>query len=1019
MAVIREKRQFQVGQIGVARASEGGRIIGQAISQSADQFADMFYRQSLQTAETAGTEAGQSVEAQKIMTINPETGKPEAYEALSSFGPVAAQAYQRVVERRFQQSMDEEMQNKARELAVKYEARPNGVGLYETAMADYIASMSNAAEGKFKTYIADVGTSYLNATRSNLAIAQVRRERAAAAAAQREAVETALESAEGLIAQGGAAALSGSTLTNGILQSASVTVRDGEQAGLFDAGTLSQLRESQQLAIARGFLRNAVSNTTDPDIQRQIQAHIGTQGAVPLPAGYEDLKKSIDVMGSNYSALSKLEQFSDGLFADSIQYAESVRRSEIAEQERMMAVSIFDMQTNTIAASSASRSMAQDPNFSVGSIVQGAASQYNSVTASIRQATANGQTDIAASLEQSRSTRLAATVEGLRLRALDGLASNEIDQLELSVQTRNASLAPASARESVQALIALDSNLDPTILQESLPFFGSWADGAGQAIEAANQAAASNAAAQLQPNILQIDRLGAADIDAAATAAAQAIAGIENLSDGERKSYRNEIADRSASAYVTNFFNGQPSEEAMREASVLLEGGAVAAGVLSQSQIDFINNAKAYSDESGNDSGLRTHFNSLREASRERNAEQALRIERAENVNRLYAGQLDGSTKAARDIQDEIIEQSFPSAFVGGIVDWGNPQNLSNPNFVGVLNHIAKTNVMPESLQNAFTNFANGDFRSGDPSTLLSHWSNLRQYDYKGQAIRSPALNGISQPDEAMLNYLADSAFISSSSGAELSEVFRIKSEYENNPRFKENADAFFGGSVETYVINIEGMENASLSQINGMTSAALNLYSVSRAEGLSNRQIRRQMELQLERTYPSGDGIVVGMNGSDRTAFPLSIAASGNVDEFKSFVLDRVTQANPNLSDAVIGSGPAVALTASAVLGQPLPYPQIVLVPLSNSSTGGQISYSVYRSVDGQREPVFETIDGNPVQIVVSNRDERFVRKVTDTNNAIRIDAQLRFNTPTGLPSASVSFGAGFLEAPEMIGLN
>jgi hypothetical protein len=43
MAVIREQRQFKVGPIGVARASEGGRIVGEAVSQSANQFANCFF----------------------------------------------------------------------------------------------------------------------------------------------------------------------------------------------------------------------------------------------------------------------------------------------------------------------------------------------------------------------------------------------------------------------------------------------------------------------------------------------------------------------------------------------------------------------------------------------------------------------------------------------------------------------------------------------------------------------------------------------------------------------------------------------------------------------------------------------------------------------------------------------------------------------------------------------------------------------------------------------------------------
>ena len=42
MAVIKEQKQYSIGPIGVARASEGGRVTAEAIAQSANSFSKMF-----------------------------------------------------------------------------------------------------------------------------------------------------------------------------------------------------------------------------------------------------------------------------------------------------------------------------------------------------------------------------------------------------------------------------------------------------------------------------------------------------------------------------------------------------------------------------------------------------------------------------------------------------------------------------------------------------------------------------------------------------------------------------------------------------------------------------------------------------------------------------------------------------------------------------------------------------------------------------------------------------------------
>jgi hypothetical protein len=191
MPVTREQRRFgQIGPIGVARlqapvpGSNASGIIAESVGRAADQMADMFFRRGVQLAEKAGTEAGIAAQPESIMTIDPVTGAPKAFEPPPGMGIVAQEAYQRVITTRFQSSIEQEIKFKAQELAIKYDG---SVDRYSAAMSEYIGAMASTAQGQFAGYIVDVGTSYLNATRSAMALNQVKRERSAAAKAAMDA----------------------------------------------------------------------------------------------------------------------------------------------------------------------------------------------------------------------------------------------------------------------------------------------------------------------------------------------------------------------------------------------------------------------------------------------------------------------------------------------------------------------------------------------------------------------------------------------------------------------------------------------------------------------------------------------------------------------------------------------------------------------------------------------------------------------------------------------------------------
>lgn len=186
MAVIREEKRFSIGPIGVARLSSpvpgtnAAGTIAESVARSADQMADMFFRRGAQVAEKKGLEAGASAAPEMIMAIDPVTGAPKAYEAPRGMGVIAQEAYQRVIQTRFQAALEDEIKLKATELSVKYDG---AVDRYSAAMSEYIGAMAENAEGQFKGMIVDIGTSYLNATRTSMALDQLNKERAAAKAA--------------------------------------------------------------------------------------------------------------------------------------------------------------------------------------------------------------------------------------------------------------------------------------------------------------------------------------------------------------------------------------------------------------------------------------------------------------------------------------------------------------------------------------------------------------------------------------------------------------------------------------------------------------------------------------------------------------------------------------------------------------------------------------------------------------------------------------------------------------------
>ena len=154
MAVIREDRKFGIQPIGVVKASRGGEIVANAAIKAADQIGQMAYKTGARQAEKRGTEEAMAAPKETIIGFDPQTQNPVALNELSKMGTIRADAYERIVLRRFEQSMEEELRNKSSEIAMQNQDE----GTYRNLFDTYIGGMSENASGLYKEYIANTGS---------------------------------------------------------------------------------------------------------------------------------------------------------------------------------------------------------------------------------------------------------------------------------------------------------------------------------------------------------------------------------------------------------------------------------------------------------------------------------------------------------------------------------------------------------------------------------------------------------------------------------------------------------------------------------------------------------------------------------------------------------------------------------------------------------------------------------------------------------------------------------------------
>lgn len=899
MPVVREQRRFQIGNIGVARASEGGRIVGQQISSSANQIAEMLFEAGARQAQQIGEERAQAASPESILTIDPATGAPQAFQADASFGSIATDAYQNIIRRRYTQSLEEEIQNRSRELAVEFENHPNAVGMYEEAMSDYIAQMSNVAQGEWAGYIQNFGTHYLNQTRTNLGIAQIRRERAAAAAAQRAAFEAGLNSIESAVAQGGPTVLQGPTVVNATIAEVGNISTEGNAAGLPNFSDLAVTRQGREVAAAtaRGLVRYAAANAASSDEARMIQHAIGTQNPNLLPPGYEGLAEYIS--SASYEELADFERMSDGVFGDQVAYLEVVERQAREEADRIAAAQEFGLELDVARATSASLGAYQSQRqqgVSIIGAVDSAIGLWESRTEAAQDYALDGRSSLAADQISFRDNALQGIARGLYLEAVNGLATGEdIQQLEAAVFQRNPSLAPASSQEALRGLFRLSRGTgNEELIDDFLPFVGSYAEQAGDYVAAQNEAAAISQANGYIPFINRIASANPQNIVTDVQNIITGIGSIQDLGETERNGMIASANFAGAQGFINAFFGTNPSRQQIEQGLAYMrnpdaEGGAF----LSQYQRDLLDQASTLEVASGRSANVTTYYNQQGAAARNaiEAAEQAR--ERQTQMSLIASGAGDPTAASDRALAEDMIEDAYASALNGRPLEQVllDPAAIADPALQPMFSSMAQLNVLPEALVDQFNRVAAGDIRY--INEVLTHWTNMRNTVINGVEVPSPAVAGaLSAGTIATLDYLTDAGMVS----ANLEEVLIQRNRFLQQPEFRERFERFLGEdgdsrTIAEYVMSIPGMSAAPPSAANAMTAAARAIFSL--VPNIDRAEFDRRINEQFDRVFQDGGGIVFeGVGLSTRTSASLAMAAGNLAPVFEQYATQRIIEA-------------------------------------------------------------------------------------------------------------------------------
>jgi hypothetical protein len=998
MPVIRESRTYSIGPVGVARvsnpvpSSNGSQLVAQAVQSAADDMADRFFREGVKKAEQFGTEQGSSVEQQEILAIDPATGAPKAYQTPKGFGTIAQDAYQRVVLTRFQSSVEEEIRLKAKTLAATYDG---SVERYSAAMSEYIGAMTVNADGQFKTYIQDVGTSYLNATRTAMAIDQINRERSAAGKAQEASIAAGNDALRTMVGSAGLQSVIDQSytpvsITNTALD---VSINDARKAELFTPEKVAQLGSDKAMALASGQIEFLASKMTSSVDAKRAYAAI-TSGDLSL---ISDGPLQTVMSTLSYEDRKDLEKVAKDFLDDRGDYLKIAEDEELASYKAASAVAAIDV--------------AQDSTSLLGNITLRASnSPLNAVVPATRESYYDalraaagleniGRADEATAYRTAADNEFNAARDGIFNRSLIGLNSAETDAMERSVRNRSPQMAPPNKRSAAEAIIALEG-IRSGVIESFASAAQSHRNDTGKAITEQQQLQAfGETEALVKGASVSMSSLSPTEISTVYSEGIIAI-GNSGIDPDKALSLRKTFANTAATANLSNVFRSDqlPTPQQMDAMQTYINDG-VDVGILTPTQIETLNNVRTFQIIFENPSSFTTMVNDYIHQTEKFYTQQEEDSNKARLFYDIRSGQANGSLQDVREATDELFARGHPELEglkVGDLIS--NGALFSDTKYAEVLNSFGAATIMPQSALDAFRSAASGAISGDRAGYALRAWNEIRfsTDPATGKDLFSPAVRSSMNADEiAKLDMMSGAYTMSGFSMEKVQEASNLYDNYRNNPIYKVKVEERLGASLEVFVSSLDGIDGAMPQDVATITAAALGLLGSSEVTGATSSGIKSKLEKQLNLTYPN-DGNVMNGYGGLRSAAAPSAVLGRSAPQWNDFVIDQVKRGGFTIDGEKVSNAKMANLNSinevSIVRGfgafgnVPAPRPddnikQIFLQPVGSSDSNG-----TYYNIMMWRPEA----DGGPVAL----RQEMTIPSSDNPSGSIKVYPVMTLNT-------------------------
>jgi len=903
MAVIREQRQFKIGPIGVARASRGGVIVGEAVAQAAGQMQQVFAQRAAEEAKKAGIESAQALEASQIIELDPETGRPKVYDGPKGFGRIARNAYNQVLLNRFEQEIATELEDKSRDLAIKFKNSPEG---FRSAMSDYIAEMTNVEESTvFKQEILRMGKSLQSSKYRALQAEAAARQAAADKLAYSNALSDNIENIRDSYAAGGVTYNEFGDpigLGDNMFKAGEDLDKVNVKAGVVNSKQTRGNQNARNMAKAEGLmafeLKQAVAKNDEIKLTQALNA-IDSGNMALMPEGYfPELTKHLGQQGFTFR--TKFSQFGVESIQDGINQISLT--DEIARRNRALADEEFN------AASTYFSALSSDPTDLLVNF-ENAASDYMLDYKDGQNAYRQGKSsEVVASYTAQSGSKLQSLASGITNQLVYSVDSVEgLNDIQIYLQNpteANAKRLSDSSLELADGLIKVSNQTGQIkFLDDADKLAESITDNTRLREEKSQIEAAINFDSFMQNtgNVLIDQAKNKEQLKDAENSAYGQASGYSSMSKQNQKTYDGVIKDRLSEGYFRLAFASAKTPLVISDMQAYASDKNADVN-LSQEQKDLIDTATRLSQ---NPSTTITNINKFSKIASNQYAKKVQAVEDSKTFNDLFSGVISGEDLTADQRKMVEARLQIPSDF------------YTNPKYEGAeyaqLNQVVSqlsASYLTQALENDIKSFLGGRI-TGDEEVqrLLTMFANTSTYvtDRASQK-SSSALKQLDTETIALMNEAV--AFAKNNRNVQaLTQHLDNMQRAMSDTTLNESMNAFFtrakstkenraaSKDVYTYVVSNfpEAATNSNLRD--RLVSEARVHYFSSISESNTNKRfdnLNESLQAVVDTEYVEDDRIVA-MDGSNKTLYPLSETVSGNEDNFINYIKSSMKQMSTN----------------------------------------------------------------------------------------------------------------------------